>query len=271
MSSSGRLAPRELALDLSEEGRVVVDVLLVVDVDAKLLLDFVERRIRLPLVSMYRVQFEKCSVFASVCSTLVVPLDAFVPLLPQAARSPKRDRGATEGRALEQLTPCELIGHSSPSVWSTTNVESGLHEISGAPSLRARLAVLDIDADVSCTRLEHVLGGHADVGRLEQAASEAVLLPVTDADLLRSHADRDLAVPPVEHLARHADLGALVEPHPLRAGDGAGEQVRDAQEAGDEGVAVARRARSGCRAARSCPRASSRSGPPSSSPLPGRG
>ena len=62
---------------------------------------------------------------------MVVPLLAFVPELPQAARKPgERDRGATEGRALEQLAPCELIGHSVSSVWSTTNVESGLHEIS---------------------------------------------------------------------------------------------------------------------------------------------
>ncbi len=42
----------------------------------------------------------------------------------------ERDRSASEGGALEQLSPGELVVHSAPSVESTTNVESGLHEIS---------------------------------------------------------------------------------------------------------------------------------------------
>jgi len=37
---------------------------------------------------MYRVQFEKCRVFANLCDELVVPPAAFVPLLPHAARRP---------------------------------------------------------------------------------------------------------------------------------------------------------------------------------------
>ena len=32
--------------------------------------------------------------------------------------------------ALQQHSPCELVGHSAPSMESTTKVESGLHEIS---------------------------------------------------------------------------------------------------------------------------------------------
>ena len=70
-------------------------------------------------------------MLASFCSTLVVPPEAFVPLLPQAARMPGNgDRGSSDRCALEQLPPGEVVGHSAPSVESTTNVESGLHEIS---------------------------------------------------------------------------------------------------------------------------------------------
>src|SRR5436853_3862106 len=98
--------------------------------------------------------------------------------------------------------------------------------------LRAGLAVLDVDADVAGARLEHVLRRHADVRRLEQAPGELVLLAVAEADLLGTDADGDAAAAPVERTARDVHLVAVVEPNALGPGDGAGQQVRDAEEAG---------------------------------------
>ena len=59
-------------------------------------------------------------------------------------------------------------------------------------------------------------------------------LTVAETDLLRTHADGDPAGAPVQGLAGHAHLGALVEAHALRPCDGAGKEVGDAEEARDE-------------------------------------
>src|SRR5205823_6480697 len=97
------------------------------------------------------------------------------------------------------------------------------------------LAVLDVDADVACSRVEDVLGGHADVRGLEQMAAEAVLLAVAEPDLLGADADGDSPAAAAQGLLRDLDGRAVVEPDCVHRGDRAREQVRDPEEAGDEG------------------------------------
>src|SRR4029453_6687155 len=128
---------RERALDLPEERGVVVDVLDVVDVHTGLLLERVERGVRLP----FRVHVERHFREVQLLGQLLLDARrAFACFRPAAAAggkdSGKRDRGPSNGCPFEQLPPGELVGHSDPSVESTTNVESGLHEVSlGAFSL----------------------------------------------------------------------------------------------------------------------------------------
>ena len=130
---AGRLAARELPLDLPVEPGVVVDVLDVVDVHAELLLELEERRER--VVLLVRVHVERPVREVKSARKLLLDAGRAAGGLRAAAAAGGEDardgdRGSSDRCALQQLPPGEVVGHSAPSVESTTNVESGLHEIS---------------------------------------------------------------------------------------------------------------------------------------------
>src|SRR5439155_258402 len=119
----GRLAPRERTLDLPEEGRVVVDVLDVLDVDAEALVELVERRPALRL--LVDVDIER-------------PVREDERLLELGVgraherREESRDR---EGNAAGECATDELFAgqrveahDSTSSAGSTTNATSGVNE-----------------------------------------------------------------------------------------------------------------------------------------------
>src|SRR6266540_2589297 len=119
------LAARERASDLAEVLVVRVDVLEVIDLDAELLVERVERRP--PLRLLVDVDVER-PVREVECLRELVRAGCAL-LAGAAARSQQarnREDGATCGGPLEQLASGEDVGHSDPSMESTTNVHSGL-------------------------------------------------------------------------------------------------------------------------------------------------
>src|SRR5206468_6094799 len=131
-----RLSAPELRLDLAEELFVAVDVLGVGDVDARLLLELVKGRMPLPLEVHVVGPVREVQRLREL---VVRAARAGLRGRPSARRQDARetDRGPSHCCAFEQLPPGEVIGHSTSSVESTTNVESGLHEISLGAWLRA--------------------------------------------------------------------------------------------------------------------------------------
>src|SRR6266545_4860907 len=119
------LAARERASDLAEVLVVRVDVLEVIDLDAELLVERVERRP--PLRLLVDVDVERPVREVDSLRELV---RAGCALLAGAAargqQAGNREDGATCGGPLEQLASGEDVGHSDPSKESTTNVQSGL-------------------------------------------------------------------------------------------------------------------------------------------------
>src|SRR5205085_9532341 len=118
------LAARQRRLDLREEGRVVVDVLGVVDVDAELLLELVERRVAVPLL----VDVERPVREVQRFRQLVARSGARACLGRAAAgreQAWERQHGAACGGALKQFATGQLISHAASSIGSTTNVASG--------------------------------------------------------------------------------------------------------------------------------------------------
>src|SRR5262249_16310999 len=142
--AAGRLAARELALDLGEERGVVVDVLGVRDVDAELLLELLQRRVRMRLV--VRVDVERPVREVQSLRERVVRASARRLRAAAAARGEKAGQGedgAPRGRPLQQLPPCQNIGHAdSSSTESTTNVASGFQLSAMRPLCAATLAGL---------------------------------------------------------------------------------------------------------------------------------
>src|SRR6185437_10790189 len=142
-----------------EERRVVVDVLGVVDVDAGLLLERVQRRERLRL--LVDVHVERPVREAQRARELL--LDARRASAGRGAApaaggedAGERDCRSADRCSLQQLLPGELVAHSAPSIESTTNVESGLHEIllgacSAAPGSLFWTYTLTLPARVSST------------------------------------------------------------------------------------------------------------------------
>src|SRR5262249_32449723 len=81
--------------------------------------------------------------------------------------------------------------------------------------------------------VEDVLRRAAAVRLVDACACQGVRLPVTELDLLRPDADGDLSGTAAEHGGGHADVRAVVEPDAVAAGDGAGDEIGHAEEAGD--------------------------------------
>src|SRR3954468_15589875 len=124
--ATGRLAARQLPLDLREERRVVVDVLGVGDVDARLLLEVLERRMRVRLV--VRVDVQRPVRELEGLREGVVRAGARRLGAAAAAggeHTGHREQGAARGGAAEQVTAGGRVGHFGASMESTTKVESG--------------------------------------------------------------------------------------------------------------------------------------------------
>src|SRR6188472_498727 len=118
---------RQRALDLREVRRVVVDVLEVVDLDAGLLGELVERRVLLRLLVV--VDVERPVREAEHVRDLAAPTSpARRPAAggEQPRKAQDRDAGRT---ALNEFPPGDPHGHSAcSSPRSTTNVASGAHD-----------------------------------------------------------------------------------------------------------------------------------------------
>ena len=158
-----------------------------------------------------------------------------------SAKTPGQcERGAAGEAAAQQLLAGQCAVHDSTS-WagSTTNAASGLNEsVTASPGrdrMCAGLRVLDVDGESAVWRSRRRTGSRRRCRRARRRVPRDVRLAVAEPHLLRADADGDRAAAPVERAVAHVDGAPAVEPDGRPSPvDRAAEEVRDAEEAGDE-------------------------------------
>ena len=249
------LSLRERALDLGEVGRVVVDVLVVVDGDAFLFLELFERRrlLRVDVVRPVREVEDVEHLAARLVSTTATAAGG------EQAR--QRQNGDPGGPPPQELISGQPRVHSVSSSFvdsdpETTNVASGLQlRVTFAPGAAACAPELMFCANTWMTPA----GVRTTTCVATPMYADSTTVPVelvlptsaAERDLLRTDAGRHLARAPV-HLG--ADELAARQTDGVRPLDRPGQQIRDAEEAWRRRPSpAARRAPAACRAARSGP------------------
>ena len=224
------LALRERALDLREVLGVVVDVLVVVDLDAGLGRELLERG------CFFGFRRRRCSAASSRSSgrlQLVAVRTAAATAAAGGEQAGKRQQMLRRRRAAGALLVISVVILLLLGDRSTTNVDSGSSSVTAVPG-RARRRQSRRSGrrrHVAGGRVDDELRGDADVRGLGDCAREAVRPPSSPKrDLLRPDAGRDRARLARRPLGRRCRRRDGRRRRPRRSG----QQVRLAEEAGDE-------------------------------------